>query len=285
MQNSLSAMDTCEEGNTIELFRRGDRPGEFVRLDADIRKLQHLASNSDVFGTQAEWGDILTRRRDKLQPNETHNAHTTSTGEPVVIKEVFDIGGLRSYIPHCGKDRTGAFESLRNSAIPITRGEELAEIQVPYSDAISYGRKYARGAPCQKIGRVGGNAVFRRRASDEDICNCHPSLVRILLRRAYAPDNTHGKCADAMYHMLNLATDNYIEWREFCAEYYGAGPKKAKAILNSIIYGRNVTGGVPFLHALMLEIRKAAEYLCNHTDYVHLQMYYDRGISTLCSPI
>ena len=122
IQNYLDAMDTCEEGRTIELFRMADRPGEFIRLDVDIRKLQHLASNSDVFGTQAEWGDIPTHRYDKLQPNETHKAHTTSTSDPVVIKEVFDIVGLRSYTPHCGENREGACESLLNCAIPITGG-------------------------------------------------------------------------------------------------------------------------------------------------------------------
>ena len=67
-------------------------------------------------------GATFSHRYDKLQPNETHKVHTTTTGEPVVIKEVFYIEGMRSYIPQCSKDRAGACESLWNSATPITGG-------------------------------------------------------------------------------------------------------------------------------------------------------------------
>ena len=45
-------------------------------------------------------------------------------------------------------------------------------------------------------------------------------------------------------------------------------------MMNSNAYGGNATGGDPFLNALMLEMRKSAEYLCNRPDYAHLQMYY-----------
>ena len=160
-----------------------------MRLDADILQLHHLASNSDVFGTQAEWGDIMTRRYDKLHPIETHKAHTTSTGEPVVITEVSDIEGMRSYIPHCGKiGRAHANRSCDSNYYGGRRirgnSSSLFEHDIVWAQV-----RTGRGLPKN---REGWNAVFRRRASDVDNCNCHPSLARILLKRAYAPDNTHG---------------------------------------------------------------------------------------------
>ena len=152
IQNFTDALQTCKEGNTLELFRMAEKHGEFMRLDVDVRKLEHLAPNPCVFGTQKEWGDVLAHRSDKVHPGESHKVHTAPSNEPVVIKEFFDVEGLRSYIPHCSKERAEACKSLLNCATPTETEQGFAEIEVPYSNTVAYGRKYARGASCQKIG-------------------------------------------------------------------------------------------------------------------------------------
>ena len=52
-----------------------DRAGEFAILDAGVRELHEVASNLDVFGAPPEWGATLTRRYDKIQPNEPRRVH------------------------------------------------------------------------------------------------------------------------------------------------------------------------------------------------------------------
>ena len=91
----------------------------------------------------------------------------------------------------------------------------------------------------------------------------------------FVPEKATGESTDTMYPMLNLFVQNYTQWRQFCSEYFDVEPKKGKEMLNSIVYGGNVRGGVPFLHALRLEMRKADEYLCSQPDYTHLQKYYE----------
>ena len=275
IQNFTDALQTCKEGNTIELFRMSEKRGDFMRLDIDIRKFEQLAPSPGVFGTQREWGDVLARRSEKVHPAETHKVHTAPPNEPVLIKEFFDVRGLRSYIPHCTAERAEACYSLLNYATSRETDQGFAEVEVPYSNTAAYGRKYARGASCQKIGREGRKAVFRRCGVDVDICNCHPSLVRQLLIRSFVSEKATWGSVDTMYPMLYLFVENYTHWRRFCCEYFDVGPEKGKEMLHTIVYGGNVRGDVPFLHALRFEMRKAAEYLCGRPNYAHLQEYYD----------
>ena len=211
IDNFKTAVSNCNQGNFMELFRPGSTPGQFLRTDVDLEKLESLAGDSSVFGRICDWGDVLSVRYEKCFPVSENKATMVegAPSDPVIIREVFDIDGLNQYWGVCSDKHKPAFSDLIGKAVALPGSKSTGAHAVPYSNTNAYGRKYARGPSLQKIGRDGGgDYVLRKVGVGVDMVNCHPSLMRILLRKTHTSDGEDGD-----YVKKELSDDDAIRWQ------------------------------------------------------------------------
>ena len=89
IENSKAALTNCTQWNFIEIFRTGSTPSEFHRLDVNLERLEAIASDTSVFGSVFDWGDVLFVRYEKcfrIIENKTMKVEGASK-EPVILRE------------------------------------------------------------------------------------------------------------------------------------------------------------------------------------------------------
>ena len=120
-----------------------------------------------------------------------------------------------------------------------------------------------------------------------DIENCRQSLLSRLLIRAYFLDGRSPGDAKAAHAVLSLYVARYKEWRTFAEAYRDYAPMEAGTSIDAIFGGgRCPPGDFPSLHALRMEVRQAATYICPHRIHAHLGKHYaHRGEAVIRAPL
>ena len=255
----------------------GATPSDYLRLDVNLERLEALASDTSVFGSPCDWGDVLSVRYPKCFPATEANTSKVegASKEPVTIREIVDLEGLGTFWGVCSGKHKSARSDLIGKAVATPEHHTIGALAVPYANTNAYGRKYARGPSLQKIGRAGRDAALRTIGVDVDMENCHPSIMRILLERTHTSDGEDVDYVRRTYPMMTLYADNYKKWRNFCMGYYEVDLETENGYIIKIYYGGGCPrGDVPFLHALRVEVANAKKYLTSHRFYERLGSYY-----------
>ena len=110
---------------------------------------------------------------------------------------------------------------------------------------------------------------------DFDINLCHPAL---LLNKALEILGKTGHWSTLP--MLRLYVRHYKAWRKFVASFGGLSDKGVKKALNIIVYFGAPDSDLPFLWALVHDIRSATDVVLNSAEFEYLKpMFHERNRS------
>ena len=106
--------------------------------------------------------------------------------------------------------------------------------------------------------------------------NCHAALLLRAPRTGYAGDSNDEGARSENFAMLVNYAEYYRDWRKCANEYYDVSMVEEKKVLNTLFYGgRCPMGKVPMIHALRMEIKRAALFLAGDMFCKHLWVYYE----------
>ena len=225
------------------------------------------------------WGDVFEIRYDPNQASASDKSLDLPglLHDPAPVRGLLKLEQLREYLKYCSDKDPKQINSILSTSTPTEGDESMGPLVAMYSNTSAYGRKYARSASGQKLGRLSRSAAYRTHGVGIDIENCHPSLLLRLLIRAFCSDVGNPEDAKTAYPALTVYVARYKDWASFADAYYDYTPREANTPTRAIFGGgRCPPGDVPSLQILRMEVRQAATYLCPHRARDHLGKHYAR---------
>ena len=265
---------------------------DVFKLDVDLRRLREArdaVGGDHVCGCLGDWGvfwdtraTLTTFSEQDMQVSLEECLELADMPAEGYLHETIDITALQRQIDgHVGEKRMAAVSLLDRHAAEGHRYLNLSTIKVTYYRKHGLpGRRYARGASLQKLSRSLRNAALHSCTAaesqsqlfenyDVDMVNAFMQLLWNKLKEVV------GDSVDIEYQNFTAYVSNPGGVRKFLATYFGIPEKAAKKALIAILHHGRPKAELPYLWALAVELRMAAERLLELPEHCHLLEMFD----------